>query len=77
MQYQAKFGHHELFAVASAMASDGSRRQVDKDIVLRQCMKSQLLIWRPGPEGVLELAEKQSWAKNYPTLPAQSGLQPD
>ena len=43
------------------------------DAVLTQAIKSQLLVWRPGKDG-LEPIEDQSWSAVYPRLPFQSGL---
>ena len=74
--YKAKFGHSGLWEVAKAMAADGSVRQSERDGVLTQAVKSQLLVWRPGAEG-LEPIESQSWSAVYPRLPFQSGLQAD
>ncbi len=73
--YKAKFGPFELLRVASAMAGQGSRQQLTRDVVLGQAVKSQLLVWRPNSSGHLEPIEQQSWSAPFPRFPFQSGLQ--
>ncbi len=75
--YKARFGQYELFRVASAMAGEGSQRQLTGAVVLGQAVKSQLLVWRPNSSGQLELIETQSWSATFPRFPFQSGLQPN
>jgi hypothetical protein len=74
VQYVAKFGTYEMYEVATAMTDECQRRQSQRDVVLAQCIKSQLLIWRPVGDS-LQLVEEQQWAKRFPRLPQHMGLQ--
>ena len=61
-QYKAQFGPFELFSVAEAVVQEPQKRQSDHDIILGQCMKSQLLVVRPDARGLLQPVEEQEWA---------------
>ena len=74
--YKAKFGQYEIFTVAEAIAKEAqSMQSPERDIILLQCMKSQLLVVRPDSDGQLHAVEDEEWSAQFPRFPQQSGLQ--
>ena len=73
--YKAQFGAYEIFTVAEALCSEPQKRQSTRDVILAQCMKSQLLVLRPDAQGHLHKVEDEAWAVKFPRFPVQSGLQ--
>jgi hypothetical protein len=74
--YKAQFGQYEIFSVAEALCSEPQKRQSSRDVILAQCMKSQLLVIRPDSSGRLRPVEDEPWAAQLPRYPVKSGLQP-